>query len=307
MDDFGEFNSSNEKKDETGLSENQILLAFYTPGVLDSGGYTGHFLNRFTAWFTSHGEEPKFFSHVELIIKPPQTQENNPNYITFSVQWVNRSGGVFCCCKNYREKENSNTMHEVVVIADKKYHKTRINYGYISLSVSKKQHEDIYNTITYIVTNRKNYRFNYCGQVTNFLPDYLYSIVNSCLKLPISHKKKKWHKLPSDIGISIPIGPTAEDKDFIKLEEEEEKQFSMTHGFCSEIICKILQNSLGIMVELIPEKISPNHLWTALIEHMRRNMDNPEKNVLISTTSAPDYTHSDNESINEEEGSVIVM
>lgn len=342
---------------------NKILLAFYTPDIIDSGGYVNCALNNITAWFTSHKPYNTKFSHVELIMMNIPNQLNQPfnnnskttqnlgsrkaplidddeaiendiefdqtstplpgtpvrsptNYITFSVQWVNKTALPFCCCQTYdeieknNEREENSKLHEVAVLENKSY-KQRPNYQFVALSISDEQNLAIYNIIVDIVKNRSNYKFNYCGQITNFLPTPLYNLLDcTVLKLPVKQPKQKWKKVVTEnVDIVLQddnnsnnqvststndelkkINDNDEDENIHTIPNDEngggqEESISMGDGFCSEIICKILQKGLGIIKNAIPEKTSPNDLWTEL---MRYCTSTDERKIKITFTVCPE-------------------
>ncbi len=119
----------------------------------------------------------------------------------------------------------------------KKYGKKQ-GYGFIGLTVADRIYEEMLKEAANYAKNEREFRFNYAGQIFNFLPSPLYAFFSLFFSLPVEGGENG--------------------------------------GFCSEVICKMLQKHLGILGDVVPPLVTPNGLFYHLMEETRNaNLDDP--------------------------------
>lgn len=261
---------------------NEVILAFYTPNYHESGSLAAFVLNQFVGWYTStppaliHPVNKRTFSHVELVFKRRESYESEAVMHSFVIQspkakpssivtrvWEFIKTFILCffsicwyTCSSVDVAEtdievlisdhNGTTTNDQPIIIDpeklaakievnKPYNTKNTNYGFVGISLrDRSTYDAMYMDVINLCSLEESFRFNYFGQLVNFLPKPLERALRCIFRLNIPHR-------------------------------EVTRDGAVAGGFCSEIICGVLKQHVGIVKDLDPSRTSPNDLWYGLI------------------------------------------
>jgi hypothetical protein len=282
----------NTTEDASELADNlEIIVAFYTPNYTESGSLGAFLLNKFVGWYTNKPtpsvdtSNTRSFSHVELIFKRKGLDNQSDELHSLVIQSPKQRGSLatkvwrimnYCVssCSSYlgsAEQEETTTLNDNTIISaasdsgitldtntvdstntmapverlgarievNKPYNAKNTNYGFLGIMLKDKSvYSAMYMDAIGLCSLGESFKFNFLGQILNFLPKVCETLVQRTTKMTIPHR-------------------------------EIDRQGATVGGFCSEIICKLLAQHVGILKDLDPARTSPNQLWYGLIEEIQ--------------------------------------